>query len=218
MWPNFVVVSAPSLAFSHRVVEAHEPVLVQALRPELAVEAFDERVVGRLARPAEVERHVSCIGPQIEIARNELAALVDPDRCRLANLAAHPLEHLDHIRRPEPEPRHDRRREPAERIDDTQDAQLRSGCQLVMDQVHGPYLIRTGCRAAAITKLRFHPPLGRFPTQLQAQLLVCKADKHACRSHPSPLAGATHESSPYEMNCSGSLATLALARRCERQL
>jgi transposase InsO family protein len=38
MWPNLIVVSTPSLAFSHRVVEAHEPVLVQALRPELAVE------------------------------------------------------------------------------------------------------------------------------------------------------------------------------------
>jgi hypothetical protein len=38
MWPNFVVVSSPSLAFSYGVVEAHGPVLVQALRPQLAVE------------------------------------------------------------------------------------------------------------------------------------------------------------------------------------
>ena len=59
MWPNLAIVSVPSLAFSHGVVEAHEPVLVQALRPELAVEQFDEHVVGRLARPAEVERHVA---------------------------------------------------------------------------------------------------------------------------------------------------------------
>ncbi len=84
MWPNLVVVSAPSLAFSHRVVEAHEPVLAQAFRAELAVEAFDERIVGRLARPAEVERYIPRVGPKIEIARDELAALIDPDRCRIA--------------------------------------------------------------------------------------------------------------------------------------
>ena len=58
-----VVVSTPSLAFLHGVVEAHEPVLVQALRPELAVEAFDERIVGRLARPAEVQGDAVLEGP-----------------------------------------------------------------------------------------------------------------------------------------------------------
>lgn len=63
MWSNLIVVSTPSLAFLHGVVEAHEPVLVQALRPELAVERFDERVVGRLARPTEVERDVARVCP-----------------------------------------------------------------------------------------------------------------------------------------------------------
>jgi len=51
MGSHFVLVSSPSLAFSARVVEAHEPMLVQAFRPELAVEAFDERIVGPLAKP-----------------------------------------------------------------------------------------------------------------------------------------------------------------------
>jgi hypothetical protein len=35
MWTDLVVVSAPSLAFPGRVVEAHEPVGAQALCPEL---------------------------------------------------------------------------------------------------------------------------------------------------------------------------------------
>jgi hypothetical protein len=39
MWPNLMLDPAPSLAFSHRVVEPHEPVLVQALGAELSVEA-----------------------------------------------------------------------------------------------------------------------------------------------------------------------------------
>ena len=58
----FVVVSTPSLAFSDRVIQAHEPVRVQAFRPELAVEGLDERIVGRLARPREVERYPFHVG------------------------------------------------------------------------------------------------------------------------------------------------------------
>ena len=73
-----VVVSTPSLAFSLRVVEAHEPVRVQAFGAELAVEGLDEGVVGRFARPREVEDDAALIGPQIEIARHELAALIEP--------------------------------------------------------------------------------------------------------------------------------------------
>lgn len=55
MRSHLVVISAPSFAFLDRVVEAHESVLVQALRSELAVEGLDERIVRRLARSAEVQ-------------------------------------------------------------------------------------------------------------------------------------------------------------------
>jgi len=40
-----VVVPAPSVAFSNGIVEVDEPLLVQAFGPELAVQAFDERIV-----------------------------------------------------------------------------------------------------------------------------------------------------------------------------
>jgi hypothetical protein len=63
-----VVVSTPSLAFSARIVEAHEPVRVEALCSELAVERFDERIVGRLPGSREVERDTTVIGPEIQIA------------------------------------------------------------------------------------------------------------------------------------------------------
>lgn len=53
------MVSAPSFAFSHRVVEAYEPVLVRAFRPELVVEKLHVRVIRRLSRAAEVERDVA---------------------------------------------------------------------------------------------------------------------------------------------------------------
>jgi hypothetical protein len=57
-------------------------VRVQTLRPETSVEGFDEGIVGGFARPGEVQRDASLIGPQIQIARDELCALIDTDRCR----------------------------------------------------------------------------------------------------------------------------------------
>ena len=77
---NLVVVSAPSFQLFAGVGKAHEPVGVQAFRPQLAVERLDEAVVGRLAGPGEVQGDVVGIGPEIEVAGDELAAVVDPDR------------------------------------------------------------------------------------------------------------------------------------------
>jgi hypothetical protein len=77
MWPDFVVVSTPILHFLPGVVKAQEPVRVQAFVSELAIEGFDEAVVRGLARPGEVENDTALIGPQIEIARDELGALIN---------------------------------------------------------------------------------------------------------------------------------------------
>lgn len=51
VWAMLVVVSAPSLHLFGRVFKAHEPVAVQAFRPEPAIERLDESVVGWLAGP-----------------------------------------------------------------------------------------------------------------------------------------------------------------------
>jgi hypothetical protein len=60
---------------------------VQALGAEASVEGFDKGVVGRLAGPAEVERDAVGVGPQIEIARDELCTLIDTDRFWISNPA-----------------------------------------------------------------------------------------------------------------------------------
>src|SRR5262249_49602842 len=44
-----LVVPTPSLAFSPRIVEAHEPMCVQTFRSEFAIERFDESIVSRRA-------------------------------------------------------------------------------------------------------------------------------------------------------------------------
>lgn len=77
MGPFFVVVSAPSLHFLLGVRKGQEPVSVEAFGPEAAVEGLDERVVGRFAGPREVQRDTALLGPQIQITRHELAALID---------------------------------------------------------------------------------------------------------------------------------------------
>ena len=58
---------------------------VQALCSEATVECFDERIVGRPSRPREVQRDTALVSPQIQIARDKLGALVDPDRGRQSN-------------------------------------------------------------------------------------------------------------------------------------
>ena len=85
---------------------------IQALTAELAVERFDKRIVGWFAWAGEVERDIPLIGPKIEIARDKLAALVDADRLREADLAAEAFKHFNNVGSAEVEPHLRRRREP----------------------------------------------------------------------------------------------------------
>jgi hypothetical protein len=50
---------------------------VQAFPAQLAVERLDERIVSRLPRTREIERHAMRIGPEIQVARDEFTALVN---------------------------------------------------------------------------------------------------------------------------------------------
>src|SRR5262249_43117851 len=138
-----VVVSTPSLAFSPRVVEAHEPVCIQAFRSELTIEGFDEGIIGGLARSGEVQGDTPLVGPEVEIARNELSPLVDADRLRKSKLSADIFEDLDNIASTEVEPGFDRRRVAREGVDDRQHAQFPAGRELVVNEVHRPGLVRS---------------------------------------------------------------------------
>ena len=48
---------------------------VQALGPEATVEGLDEGIVGRLARPGEVERDTALVGPKIQRIDASLSAI-----------------------------------------------------------------------------------------------------------------------------------------------
>ena len=94
---KLIVVSTPLLHLLAGIVKRQEPMGVQALRAELAIERLDERVIGRFARPREVKHDVLLVGPKIEIAGDELGPLVDTDRLRIAMLTAYPLERGDDV-------------------------------------------------------------------------------------------------------------------------
>jgi hypothetical protein len=49
MRPNFIVVYTPILHLFAGIRKGQEPVLVQAIRSEAAIECFNERIVGRFA-------------------------------------------------------------------------------------------------------------------------------------------------------------------------
>lgn len=176
MWPELVIVSTPILHLRSSIVEAHEPVGVQALRLELAVETFDVAVVCRLSRPGEVEDDTPVIGPEIKISRDEFAAVVDPDGGRIANLPAHAFQCLNHILALLIEARIDRRREAGEGVDDRQNPDLTARCQLVMGEIHSPDMVRM-CRPGAVSaQLCLDPALGNLVAQLRVHLLVKAID------------------------------------------
>ena len=135
-------------------------------------EAFDEAVVGRPARPGEVEHDTFLVGPQVEVTANEFRALVHPDGLRIARAPADPFERGDHVLTLVAEPRIHRRREPREGVDDGQHPDLAAGGELVVDEVHRPGLIAARGRHTVLAQLRLHPAAGHLVAQLQPQLLV----------------------------------------------
>lgn len=54
VWSFLIVLSPISLAFWSGIIQRQEPVLVDTLGPNLAVEGFDEDIIRRLAGPSEV--------------------------------------------------------------------------------------------------------------------------------------------------------------------
>ena len=145
---------------------------VQAFRPELAVERLDEAIIGRLAGAREIQGDVVCIGPEVEVAADELAAIVDPDRLRIAKLATHPFQGLHDVLAAIGEPRIGRGAVAGMDVDDGQNPQLLAQSELVMDEIHRPDLIRPSCLLAIFAQLRLHPPLGMLVPELQVQLIV----------------------------------------------
>jgi hypothetical protein len=133
--------------------------LQKTLLPKAPIEGLDESVVGRFAGAGEVERYAFGIGPEIQIAGDELGPLVDPDVAGIAAFGADPFKGLYYVLSPIAEARIDDGREAREDVDDGQNPDLSPGRQLVVHKIHGPGFIRCGGRLAVFAKLRPHPTL-----------------------------------------------------------
>ena len=93
MGPLCVVVDPPGLDDLAGILEIEEPVFVEAFIAELAVEAFDESVLGRLAGFDEVKAHAVAPGPFVERLANHLRAVVQDDLQGQPTGLGEPLEH-----------------------------------------------------------------------------------------------------------------------------
>ena len=89
-----IVVSAPGFHLFLGICRGKEPVFVQALLPEAAVERLDEGVVRGLARPAEVQFYTVQVSPLVQSLRSELRVIVYPDGPGQPVLLHQPLQHL----------------------------------------------------------------------------------------------------------------------------
>src|SRR5688572_7347206 len=58
MRSDLVIVSTPVLQFLLGVIQRQEPMCVQALGPEPAIECLDERIVRRLARREQISMRI----------------------------------------------------------------------------------------------------------------------------------------------------------------
>ena len=76
---DLVKVPSPRVNLALGVSQIQEPIHVEALVTEPAVERFHKRIVGRLARAEKVERGSVDGRPMIDRLQGELGVVVDPD-------------------------------------------------------------------------------------------------------------------------------------------
>ena len=76
MGPFGVVVPLPSRQLGTGVGQRAKERLVQMLIAQPAIEAFHEGIVGRLSRPAEVQRDTVDVGSVVERPRDKFRAVV----------------------------------------------------------------------------------------------------------------------------------------------
>ena len=92
----FIVVATPGLDLLPRILDRHEPVLVEALGPQPAVERFDQPVICRFSAPAEVQANLVRVRPLVEHSARELAAVVHADLSRKASVERDTIQDRRH--------------------------------------------------------------------------------------------------------------------------
>ena len=142
--PHLVVVDAPLTDDIPGLRERLEPVLVQALVAELAVEALDVAVLHRPARFDQDVADAMLVRPSHEGPAGELRAVVGANGQRVAPKARRLVQHARDVSARDPEVDADLNALVAEVVGHGQTFDAPSAGQAVTDEVHAPDLI-DGC-------------------------------------------------------------------------
>jgi len=142
VWPLRVVLDPPGFDDAAGVSETDEPVLVQTLVTKFPVEAFDVRILVRLAGPDERQMDIGLIGLAVEHLSCELRAVIHSDGSRqsprLSKSLHHCLEPCTGQRRIDL----DRHAFPSAVVHDVQASDPSAIGQAVGDEFHRPALVR----------------------------------------------------------------------------
>src|SRR6266446_7761259 len=139
--PNRIVVQAPGFDDLACVSQAEEPVLVETLVAEPAVETLDVGILIRLARLDEVQPDALGVGPCIEGPADELGSIVRDEHRRARARLDEPLEHLDHSPAADRRVHFDRQTGPREVIHHRQKPDAAAVFQGVQQEVERPALV-----------------------------------------------------------------------------
>ena len=153
-----IVVQAPLFDDLPRVAEAAEPVLVEALVAQAAVEALDEGVLHRLARRDEAQAYAALVGPLVQRPARHLRPVVHDDLLRLgASAGDHPVQHPRHALARDRGVDLDGQRLPRVGVDHGQQLQPPPRRGGVRDEVQAPDLVRSARRLARSATLAGQP-------------------------------------------------------------
>lgn len=127
-----------------------------------------------LGLPGRLKSRVSAplMGPQIQITEDKIRGVVDALGLWIACHLAGPIEACDNVHGLLGEAWVQGRREPAEGVDDRQNADLAPVEQLIVQKVHGSDTVGPEGPLAVLTQLRLDLALGHAVAKLQSQRIV----------------------------------------------
>ncbi len=146
MGSDLVVFLPPGFDQVTGFVECGEPVLVEAFIAELAIEAFDESVLGGFARGNEVQLHLVLLRPVMQRLASELRAVVEGDGLGQAVGSGELRQHGNDARAPDAVIGPEGGTLAGEVIHQSEGAEAAAIGKLVMDEVHAPAFVGAGCR------------------------------------------------------------------------
>ena len=143
MGPEIVVFLAPVVDEQASFFQGAEPVLIEAVITEGAVEGLDEGILSRLAWLDMVQVDATILGPEMDGLAGELRSVVAGDGTGRSHRVANGIEHIDHGGTSDGGIHLDGQTLPGAVIDDIEAPEAPPSGKLVMDEVHGPTFIGT---------------------------------------------------------------------------